>query len=78
MALNACDPRFRVNRAVALLKAGHWERAWPDYEARLELADAQAIDVTRLLPSLRPGDGLRGLTILALHEDGFGDTLQFL
>jgi hypothetical protein len=27
---------------------------------------------------LRPGDRLAGLTILALHEDGFGDTLQFL
>ena len=30
------------------------------------------------MPSLRPGEDLRGLTILALHEDGFGDTLQFL
>jgi hypothetical protein len=27
---------------------------------------------------LHPADGLAGLTILALHEDGFGDTLQFL
>ena len=30
------------------------------------------------MPSLRPGDSLAGMTILALHEDGFGDTLQFL
>ncbi|MDR3530703.1 MAG: tetratricopeptide repeat protein [Rhodopila sp.] len=72
------NPRFRVNRAVALLKAGQWERAWQDYEARLELAGAPAIDPTRLMPSLRPGNSLVGMTILALHEDGFGDTLQFL
>lgn len=78
VALEPRNPRFRVNRAVALLKAGHWQRAWQDYEARLELPGAPAIDPARLLPSLRPGDGLVGLTVLAVHEDGFGDTLQFL
>jgi Flp pilus assembly protein TadD len=72
------DPRFQVNRAVALLKAGQWERAWQDYEARLELTDTPPIDAIRLMPSLRPGASLSGLTVLALHEDGFGDTLQFL
>jgi hypothetical protein len=30
------------------------------------------------MPSLAPGESLAGRTILALHEDGFGDTLQFL
>lgn len=78
VALEPGNPRFRVNRSVALLKAGHWERAWRDYDARLELPGAPAIDPARLMPSLRPDDGLVGLTILALHEDGFGDTLQFL
>jgi tetratricopeptide (TPR) repeat protein len=78
VALNPGFPRFRVNRAVALLKAGLWDRAWLDYEARLDLSGAPAVDPLRLLPSLRPGDALVGLTVLALHEDGFGDTLQFL
>jgi Flp pilus assembly protein TadD len=78
VALAPTDPRFRVNRAVALLKAGQWARAWQDYEARLELTDPPMLDRSRLMPSLRPGDDLRGQTILALHEDGFGDTLQFL
>jgi Flp pilus assembly protein TadD len=72
------NARFRVNRAVALLKAGLWERAWQDYEARLDLTGTPAIDPVRLMPSLRPNDRLTGLTVLALHEDGFGDTLQFL
>jgi Flp pilus assembly protein TadD len=78
VAISPLDPRFRVNRAVALLKAGQWERAWQDYEARLDLTDTPPIDPARLMPSLRPGASLRGHTILALHEDGFGDTLQFL
>jgi tetratricopeptide (TPR) repeat protein len=78
VALNGGNPRFRVNRAVALLKAGLWDRAWQDYEARLDLTNAPAIDRARLMPALRPGDSLLGKTILALHEDGFGDTLQFL
>ncbi|HEX4366487.1 MAG TPA: tetratricopeptide repeat protein [Rhodopila sp.] len=76
--LDPGNPRFRVNRAVALLRAGLWDRAWRDYEARLELPGARAVEPLRLLPSLRPGDALTGLTVLALHEDGFGDTLQFL
>jgi tetratricopeptide (TPR) repeat protein len=78
VALAPADPRLRVNRAVALLKTGAWEQAWADYEARLELTDTQLVDPARLMKSLRPGDSLSGQTILALHEDGFGDTLQFL
>lgn len=78
VALDPRNPRLRVNRAVALLKAGHWQRAWLDYEARFQLPGGATIDPVRLMPSLHPDDDLSGLTILALHEDGFGDTLHFL
>ena len=78
VALDPEKPQFRVNRAVALLQAGLWHRAWQDYEARLDLTDAPMVDPLRLMPSLRPDDPLVGLTVLAQHEDGFGDTLQFL
>ena len=78
VALAPDNAQFRVNRAVALLQAGHWQRAWIDYEARLRLAEAPMIDMARLLPSLAPTDTLAGTTVMALHEDGFGDTLQFL
>lgn len=78
VALSASDPRYLVNRAVALLKAGRWKQAWGDYEARLDLSGVPLVEAGRLMPSLRPGDRLTGLTILALHEDGFGDTLQFM
>jgi uncharacterized protein (TIGR02996 family) len=78
LALQPTNPRLSVNRAVTLLKAGHWQRAWLDYEARLALAGAPTIDMNRLLPSLQLGDTLHGRTVLAMHEDGFGDTLNFL
>jgi hypothetical protein len=78
LALDPSNHRYRVNRAVALLKMGQWERAWEDYEARLELADVKLVDRGRLMPSLRPSERLAGVTVVALHEDGFGDTLQFL
>jgi tetratricopeptide (TPR) repeat protein len=78
VALDPANHRLRVNRAVTLLRMGLWESAWRDYESRLMLTEAPAVDLSRLLPSLHPGERLAGLTIVALHEDGFGDTLQFL
>jgi hypothetical protein len=81
VALAPDNPRFRVNRAVALLKAGRWDTAWLDYEARLRLTSQQPEAtglVDRLIPSLADIGDLTGLTIVALHEEGFGDTLQFL
>jgi hypothetical protein len=78
VAIAPDNARFRVNRAVTLLKAGHWTAAWPDYECRLRLPSKPPIFLDRLLPSLSDGDDLSGQTIVALHEEGFGDTLQFL
>jgi tetratricopeptide (TPR) repeat protein len=78
VALEPENPQFRVNRAVALLQAGAWERAWQDYEYRMELAAVPGFDRSRALPPLAGGVRLAGRSVLALHEDGFGDTLQFL
>jgi tetratricopeptide (TPR) repeat protein len=77
IALAPNDPTLRVNRAVTHLYAGLWTRAWDDYEARLDVPGAPAFDKARLLPPLQPSDDLHGLTIVAAHEDGFGDTLHF-
>jgi Flp pilus assembly protein TadD len=70
------DAQIRVNRVVALLRAGRWAEAWPDYEWRLLLAE-HADRRPRLLPALSRLADLSGRTILAVHEDGFGDTLHF-
>jgi tetratricopeptide (TPR) repeat protein len=76
LALAPHDAQIRVNRVVALLRAGRWREAWPDYEWRLTLA-GHATRQPRLLPELSLLPDLKGRTILALHEDGFGDTLHF-
>ena len=74
LALTPDDAQIRVNRVVTRLRAGQWTEAWPDYEWRLTLAGTRR---PRLLPSLDSATDLTGRTILALHEDGFGDTLHF-
>ena len=71
------DARIRLNRAVALLRAGRWAEAWPDYEARLHLGGTMPFPPARLLPDLAALPDLTGKTVLAWHEEGFGDTLQF-
>ncbi len=72
------NPRIRVNRTVALLQAGRWAEAWPDYEWRLRLPGHTSLPADRLLPNLSQIDSLRGRTVLVTHEEGFGDTIQFL
>ena len=67
-----------MNRAVALLQAGRLSEAWPEYEWRLSLPGHQALDRERLLPAVSTLGDLTGKTILVTHEEGFGDTLQFL
>ena len=72
------DPRVQVNRAVALLHAGEWSEAWQHYEARLRLGQQSWPAAERMLPTLDGMPSLQGQTVLALHEDGFGDTIQFM
>jgi Flp pilus assembly protein TadD len=69
------DPQIRLNRAVALLRAGRMTEAWPDYEARMALGGAR-LPMVLLLPAVA-GLNLSGRTVLVWHEEGFGDTLQF-
>jgi len=77
LALRPGDSRIRVNRAVALLAAGRMAEAWHDFECRQHLSGAPLMAPERLLPALDPGPDLTGRTVLVIHEEGFGDTLQF-
>jgi Flp pilus assembly protein TadD len=71
------DPQIRVNRAVALLHAGRMTEAWRDYEWRLRQRGDTGLPLATLLPDIA-GLDLRGRTVLVTHEEGFGDTLQFV
>ena len=70
-------PMLRYNLALTDLIAGNWTGAWPDFELRLRLAGA-------LDRSPRPdspvwnGEDIAGGTLLVIHEQGLGGTLQFL
>jgi len=69
------DPQFQLNRAIALLKSGQLPQGWDAFECRHRLPHRPAPLPTPRLTSL---DQARGRTVLLRHEEGFGDTLQFI
>lgn len=70
-------PAPRLNLALALLIQGQFAEGWPLYEARLEQR-CPALDTVagRSLPPWR-GEPIAGRRLVVIHEQGFGDTLQF-
>ncbi len=78
LALAPADTTLRTNRAVTLLQAGRWTEAWPDYDVRLRAPDRKGLPLSSLLPDVETIGDLTGVTILATHDEGFGDTLHFM
>ncbi|MBV9538840.1 MAG: tetratricopeptide repeat protein [Acidisphaera sp.] len=78
VALQPDHAQLRLNRAVALLRAGRLAEAWPDYEWRLRVRSGPGLPLERLLPDIASLGAGNGRTVLVLHEEGFGDTLQFV
>ncbi len=71
------DAQLALNRAVALLKAGRFAEGWAAFEARRAMPGHVVPPPALRLPAPLPAD-LAGRTVLLSHEEGFGDTLQFL
>jgi len=70
-------PLLRYNLAVTELLVGNWEQAWPDFDLRLEAAGL--LDQLPKPESLVwDGGDIAGRTLLVTHDQGLGDTLQFL
>ncbi|MBF0851844.1 glycosyltransferase family protein [Gluconobacter sp. R75690] len=65
----------RFGRAVSLLKVGNFKDGWREYEWRWRCCQTPRTDL--LMPQWE-GEDLRGKTILIHHEQGYGDTLQFI
>jgi Flp pilus assembly protein TadD len=78
VAIAPSDAQIRVNRSVALLQAGRWAEAWTDFEWRLHIKGAVTLPLELLLPAVSEAGDLTDRTVLLTHEEGFGDTLQFL
>ena len=73
------DTTIRLNHAIALLRAGRLAQGWAEFEARLATPGHTTLPPARLLPTLATlRGGIAGRTVLVTHEEGFGDTLQFV
>lgn len=75
VALPGVTPQIRLNQAVATLKSGALAIGWLQFRARHDLPGRPPPPPG---PELRSLDGVDGRTVLLVHHEGFGDTLQFI
>jgi len=75
LALAPNNPQFQLNRAAALLKSGQLPQGWEAFECRHRLPHRPA---PLPAPRLSSPNQAQGRTVLLRHEEGFGDTLQFI
>ncbi|MBV8912871.1 MAG: tetratricopeptide repeat protein [Acetobacteraceae bacterium] len=68
------DPRIAYNRAVMLLKAGRLVEGWAALRVRHALPGRPPPLAGRRLEDL----DVAGRAVLLTHDEGFGDTLQFI
>jgi tetratricopeptide (TPR) repeat protein len=68
-------PSAHWNRSLAFLKAGDFERGWPEYEWRWQRPKTPA---RRLPQPAWDGADPAGKTILVYMEQGLGDHIQFI
>lgn len=75
LAIDPDHPPCRWHNAYTLLLHGRLEEGWREYEWRWRAFSGKE----RVLPG-RPwnGEDARGLTILLHHEQGLGDSIQFI
>jgi tetratricopeptide (TPR) repeat protein len=68
---------MNLARSTMLIARGELEEGWPAYEARLShhYPDATIFLIDR--PRVRPGDKLKGKTLLLVGEQGLGDEVLF-
>ena len=69
------EPQIRLNHAVATLKSGRLAEAWPLFHARHQLPGRPPPPAG---PALQTPAQAAGRTVLLLHNEGYGDTLQFI
>ncbi len=68
------DAEIHTHRALAFLMSGQFERGWDEYEWRMQMRSQ--LTKHSLKSPLWDGRGYEGQTLLAYHEQGFGDVIQ--
>jgi hypothetical protein len=77
LAIAPDDPESHGLLARALLISGDFKRGWAEYEWRWKCASFR--EVPRQFPQARwNGARADGKTVLLYHEQGYGDTIQFV
>ncbi len=72
------DREIEVNRGMSLLRAGRFSSGWQAFERRRRHCDPLELEGVPVLPPLSLVPALTDRTLLIFHEQGFGDSLQFL
>ncbi|CAH2603609.1 Tetratricopeptide repeat protein [Rhodovastum atsumiense] len=78
LRLRPADVQIGINRALALLRFGRFREGWEAYEWRLRLPGHATLPLAQRLEAADLQAGLAGKSVLLTHEEGFGDTLQFV
>ena len=75
--LSPVDARAHFGYGTLLLKLGRMRQGWEEYEWRLR-TDDEKFERPSLLANHPAWKGESGKVVLVAHEQGIGDTLQFL
>ena len=75
LALNPNYAEAHKNQGIVWLLLGDFERGWPEYEWRWQCPGCA---MPPYKPPVWDGSSLAGKTILLHHEQGLGDTIQFV
>ena len=76
--LKVKSPEMDFNRATLRLKLGDYETGWPMYASRWDCPMAKADVAAFSRPMLESLEQAKGKHILISHEQGFGDSIQFV
>ncbi|MBF0425695.1 MAG: tetratricopeptide repeat protein [Magnetococcales bacterium] len=64
--------------SISLLALGRYAEGWPLYESRFDIGKKDPVLLLPRLPFPRwQGENLSGKSLLVLHEQGYGDEIQF-
>ena len=72
------DREIGVNHGMCLLRAGNFDDGWAAFEQRRRHQDPLELAGTPPLPPLSTSPNLDGRNVLVFHEQGLGDSLQFI
>jgi tetratricopeptide (TPR) repeat protein len=78
LLLDPSHVNARLGRSIAQLMLGEFESGWPAFESRFDAMPVDALHREGVrLPRWR-GEPLEGRRLLLMHEQGLGDSLQFV